>query len=191
MANEDGFDSTVGAFYLAAMGSKGRQDLGGAIDRIQKGRELSVRIRRGEVKIQDLWHGQWGEKIHPGDTFAFPDDSKSFVEFFDSLVALDLEGDAIAELLIHGMGKTASFTKKALETRGYEVEMVLLAPGDYPMLDVRRFPREIGDSWPDNHWMLVMEECNAVNNRPASSGRSTLASDTDRSAGFASRSGKK
>ncbi len=141
MANEDGFDSTAGAFYIAAMGPHGRQDLGGALDRIKKGRELSVRIRRGEVKIQDLWHGLWGEKIHSEDTFAYPEDPESFVEFFNSLVALDLEGDAIAELLIHGMGKTASFTKRALETRGYEAELVPLAPGDYPCLTFAVFPK--------------------------------------------------
>ncbi len=30
------------------------------------------------------------------------------------------------------------------------------------MLDVRRFPKDIGDSWHDNFWMLVMDECNAL-----------------------------
>lgn len=155
-------DEAAAAFYFAAIGRDGRQDLRGALDRLQKGRELSVRIRRGEVDVKDLWHGLSGTKVSPSDTYRYPDDPESLKEFMRQLAELDLEGDAIAELLVHGLGKSVRIAVTALKAYGYEAEELPLAPGDYPMLDVRRFPKEIGDSWPDNCWMLVMEECNAL-----------------------------
>lgn len=128
----------------------------------KQGAQASTSIRRRELTIRNFWTSTRGEKFLPTDDYALPTTPDTFKEFVQGLLYAHIEGDAIAELFKF-LGISTSGIIKSLETLGFDVKALPLAPGDYPSFEVSRFPERIGqESNPENFPLIYMEECSPL-----------------------------
>lgn len=88
----------------------------------------------------------------------YPLNQAAFTRLINTLVFAHMEGDAIALILDH-IGISFPRIVKYLNELGFEAELMPLAPGEDLEMDVRRFPKTVGDRNPANYWMLVQEGC--------------------------------
>lgn len=126
----------------------------------QQGERLSRQIRRREVDIFSFWDGLKGIGMFSGEK-KLPLTQDTFPNFISNLVFAHLEGDAITHLLHMDLLFDIPKIAKYLTDLGFSARVMPLAPGDYPMLEVSRFP-ENQDSTPENYNIIYMEELSPV-----------------------------